>query len=221
MTIIIGQTNANRRGRHNHLLHRDNSHAKNPASKGPVALLVDTQRSLSVLLGTALLMVRDVAGCLQPVLALIDFASQVSIITSACVKRLGLRREQWTVPVEGLAGQLVQTINGKVQISIQSATDGNMIDLDTWCMPKITGLIPSVQLTAFVRDKCAHLILADPKFDLPAPVELLLGADIFAQVLRSRRHDLGIGLPTAFVLFLVGFSLVPSVLVYRQFRHRQ
>ncbi|KAF0736570.1 Integrase catalytic domain-containing protein, partial [Aphis craccivora] len=189
---------SNCRGRHHQLLHRDNSHAKNPPSKGPVALLVDTQRSRSVLLGTASVKVRDIAGCLQPVRALIDSASQVSIITSACVKRLGLRREQWTVPVEGLAGQLVQTINGKVQISIQSATDGSMIDLDTWSMPKITGLSPSVQLPASVRDKCAHLVLADPKFDSPAPVELLLGADIFAQVLRNGRNDLGIGLPTAF-----------------------
>jgi len=149
-------------------------------------------------LGTASVKVRDIAGCLQPVRALIDPASQVSIITSACVKRLGLRREQWTVPVEGLAGQLVQSIDGKVQISIQSATDGSVIDLDTWSMPKITGSMPSVQLPSFVRDKCSHLALADPKFDSPAPVELLLGADMFAQVLRSGRNDLGSGLPTAF-----------------------
>jgi len=55
--------------------------------------------------------IRDMSGCLQPVRALIDPASQISIMTSDCAKRLGLHREKWTVPVAGLAGQLVQSIN--------------------------------------------------------------------------------------------------------------
>ncbi|CAI6370934.1 unnamed protein product [Macrosiphum euphorbiae] len=185
-------------GRHHQLLHRDNSHAKIPPSKDPVASYIGTQHSRSVLLGTASVNVCDVAGCLQPVRALIDPASQVSLMTSECVKRLGLFCEQWTVPVAGLAGQLVQSINGRVQISIQSATDGSMINLSTWTMPKITGSMPSAQLPVSVRNKCSHLVLADPNFDSPAPVELLLGADVFPQVIRSRRHDLGVGLPTAF-----------------------
>ncbi|XP_025204443.1 uncharacterized protein LOC112601188 [Melanaphis sacchari] len=184
-------------GRHNHLLHRDNSHAKSSAPKAPVALLVDSQRSRSVLLGTASVNVLDIAGCSRPVRALIDSASQVSIISSACVQRLGLRREPWTVPVSGIAGQSVQTIDGKVQISIQLVDDSGTIVLDAWSMPKITGSLPAVQLPTFVRDKCSHLNLADPKFDSPAPVELLLGADVFPRVLRSGREDLGTGFPTA------------------------
>jgi len=76
-----------------------------------------------VLLGTAYVNVRDIAGCLQPVRALIDPASQISIMTLACVKRLELHHKKWKVPVAGLAGQLVQTINGRVQLSIQSVTD--------------------------------------------------------------------------------------------------
>jgi len=138
------------------------------------------------------------AGCLNPVKALIDPASQISIMTSACVKRLGLYHKKWTVPVAGLAGQLVQTINGRVQLSIQSAAGHRSLELSAWTLPTITGSMPSLQLPAAVRDRCSHLPLADPEFDSPAPVELLLGADVFPQVLRSKRQDLGPGLPTAF-----------------------
>ncbi|XP_008179923.1 uncharacterized protein LOC103308408 [Acyrthosiphon pisum] len=196
-------------GRHHQLLHRDNSHSKITPSKDPVASYIGTQHSRSVLLGTASVNVHDVAGCLQPVRALIDPASQVSLMTSECAKRLGLFCEQWTVPVAGLAGQLVQSINGRVQISIQSATDGSMINLSTWTMRKITGSMPSAQLPVSVRNKCSHLVLADPNFDSPAPVELLLGADVFPQVIRSRRHDLGVGLPTAFDTIFGWFLLGP------------
>lgn len=188
---IIGQTNVSLHARYRQLLHRDNSHAKKPPSKDPVASFIGTQHSGSVLLGTASVNVRNVVGCMQRIRALIDPASQVSLMTSECVKRLVLFCEQWTVPVAGLAGQLVQSINEKVQISIQSAADGSIIDLAIWTLPKITGSMQSAQLPVSVREKCSHLVLADSNFDSLAPVELLLGANIFPQVLRSRKYDLG------------------------------
>jgi len=119
-------------------------------------------------------------------------------MTSACVKRLGLHLKKWTIPVAGLAGQLVQSINGRVQLIIQSVTDNRTLELSVWTLPTITGSMPSLQLPVAVRDRCFHLVLADPEFDSPPPVELLLGADVFPQVLRSKRQDLGPGLPTAF-----------------------
>jgi len=149
-------------------------------------------------LGTASVNVRDLAGCLQSVRALIDPASQSSIITSDCVKRLGLHRERWTVPVAGLAGQLVQSVDGRVQLSIQPTTDQRPLELPAWTLPTITSSMPSIPLPITVRDRCSHLLLADPSFDSPAPVELLLGADVFPQVLSSKRQELGPGLPTAF-----------------------
>jgi len=185
-------------GRHNNLLHRDNSHAKPSSSKQPAVSLVSSQRSRSVLLGTASVNVRDLAGCLQPVRALIDPASQISIITSDCAKRLGLHRERWTVPVAGLAGQLVQSVDGRVQLSIQSTTDTRSLELPAWTLPSITSSMPSIPLPSTVRERCSHLLLADPNFDSPAPIELLLGADVFPQVLRHKRQSLGPGLPTAF-----------------------
>jgi len=116
-------------GRHNQSLHRNNSHAKVNPVKQPAVSLIGTLGSRSVLLGTASVFVRDMAGCLIPVCALIDIASKISIMTSACVKRLGLHHKKWTIPIAGLAGQLVQIINGRVQLSIQSVTDNRSLKL--------------------------------------------------------------------------------------------
>jgi len=71
--------------------------------------------SHSVLLGTALVQVRDRGGTLHTVRALIDSASQMSAITSSCTTRLGLRVSRWTAPVTGLSGASVPNTLGIVE----------------------------------------------------------------------------------------------------------
>ncbi|XP_050548991.1 uncharacterized protein LOC126910449 [Daktulosphaira vitifoliae] len=58
--------------------------------------------------------------------------------------------------------------------------------------------MPSQQLPSQVRAECKHLSLADPSFDTPAPVDLLLGADIFPQIWNNDNIQLGPGLPSAY-----------------------
>ncbi|XP_060882006.1 uncharacterized protein LOC132953650 [Metopolophium dirhodum] len=58
--------------------------------------------------------------------------------------------------------------------------------------------MPARQLPVQVRAKCSHLTLADPSFDEPAPVEMLIGADIFPQVWKNKCSSLGPGFPSAY-----------------------
>jgi len=83
LPTTIGPVNANHParcyyGRHNSLLHCNNSHAKTSPSKQPAVFLVSSQRFRSLLLGIAYVNVRDLAGCLLAVRALIDPASKIS-----------------------------------------------------------------------------------------------------------------------------------------------
>lgn len=65
-------------------------------------------------------------------------------------------------------------------------------------------------MPAVVKHKYSHLALTDPFFDKPAPVELLLGADIFAQVLNGKRVIVDKDLPTAFGSS-IGWILVGAI----------
>ncbi|CAI6368535.1 unnamed protein product [Macrosiphum euphorbiae] len=58
--------------------------------------------------------------------------------------------------------------------------------------------MPARQLPVQVRAKCSHLMLADPSFDEPAPVEMLIGADIFPQVWKNKCSSLGPGFPSVY-----------------------
>ncbi|KAF0748221.1 Uncharacterized protein FWK35_00023001 [Aphis craccivora] len=175
--------------RHHVLLHRDAETSQGAAAQQPSVVMLGSQPSLSVLLGTAIVMLRDVSGDLQPVRALLDSGSQTSIIRESCLDRLGLRRSKWTASLIGLSGQSVPKVLGKAKLEIRSCYEPvPVIPVRAWILPTITADLPS----------CSHLKLADPSFNTPAPVELLLGADVFPQVWFGEQCSLGCGLPTAY-----------------------
>jgi len=58
--------------------------------------------------------------------------------------------------------------------------------------------MPARQLPSQVQAKCGNLFLADPMFDKPAPVELLIGADIFSRVWNDKSDSLGPGYPSVY-----------------------
>lgn len=69
--------------------------------------------SNAVVLGTALVHMRDISDSVQTMMALVDSASQVSIITAARVKLLELKPSPWTAPISGLSGTTVAEVQGR------------------------------------------------------------------------------------------------------------
>ncbi|XP_025193669.1 uncharacterized protein LOC112593492, partial [Melanaphis sacchari] len=181
--------------RHHALLHRE----PNPKKVSPPAALLGREEAPTVLLGTAVVHARDTVGICRSVRVLIDSASQISAITSACCDRLGLQPSRWTVPVTGLSGQKVPDVHGVVQLTIQPRDNpAPAIQVKPWVLDSITSNMPARQLPAQVRARCNHLSLADPQFDKPAPVDLLVGADIFPQIWNNQSSSLGPGFPSVY-----------------------
>ncbi|CAI6362474.1 unnamed protein product [Macrosiphum euphorbiae] len=181
--------------RHHALLHRDSD----SKTVGPPAAMLGRLQSPTVLLGTALVQVQDTVGSCRTIRALVDSASQISAITSSCCERLGLKPSRWTVPVTGLSGQRVPDVHGVVQLKIQPRDRPTpSISVKPWVLSSITTDMPARQLPAQVRARCSHLTLADPSFDKPAPVDMLIGADIFPQVWNDKSSSLGPGFPSVY-----------------------
>jgi len=106
--------------RHHGLLHKVPP-TSDPSSEVPsVSMFASHQSQLPfVVLATALLHARDVAGIPQTVCALIDGGSQISAISADCCQRLGLRAAIWTLPVAGLSELPVPNVLGIVDLHIQ------------------------------------------------------------------------------------------------------
>ncbi|VVC28377.1 Aspartic peptidase domain,Glycoside hydrolase family 1,Glycoside hydrolase superfamily,Glycoside [Cinara cedri] len=80
----------------------------------------------TVLLGTEIVHIRNCGGYAQPVRALIDSASQISVISSAYADRLGLRRSKWTTPLTSLSGMQVPKVNGMILDRKQVIVDSSL-----------------------------------------------------------------------------------------------
>lgn len=135
----------------------------------------------------------------QTMRALVDSASQVSIITAACVKRLGLKPARWTAPISGLSGTTVAEVQGRVECIVQPrfASDP-VLPVQAWVLPTITSDLPQKSLAACVKDRYSNLALADPSFYLTSPIDLLLGGDVYGSIMDGRKVSIDDTLPTAF-----------------------
>lgn len=151
-----------------------------------------------VLLGTALVHIRDSSGVLHTVRALIDSASEICAISSACVTRLGLQRIRCTAPVTGLSGVPVVNGEGLVDCQIQPRyTDDPVFQFKAWVFPSITTNLPRQSLSPCIASKFENIALADPSFAKSAPIDLLLGADIVSSSLNGKRITVGDAYPVA------------------------
>jgi hypothetical protein len=79
-------------------------------------------------------------------------------------------------------------------------------------LPVITLNLPrhSLPPSPRVREKYSHLALADPTFDIAAPVDVLLGADLFPSIMDGRQVSTDELLPTAYSS-IFGWVLIGSV----------
>lgn len=82
-------------------------------------LLPFTSTTSLVMLGKALVRVRDHSGTCQTMRALVDCGTQINGITASCTDRFCLRRTHWTAPVTGLSGLHVTDVLIRVNCTIQ------------------------------------------------------------------------------------------------------
>ncbi|KAE9532003.1 hypothetical protein AGLY_010205 [Aphis glycines] len=210
--------------RHHYLLHdvpvgerRNESETPQPVS-APASCCTAVQQpsppqALSVMLGTALVHVRDRSGSWQTMRALIDCASQISAITATCADRLGLKRSRWTAPISGLSGVAVMNVQGRVECTVHPRFASEpALSIHAWVLPTITSALPTKTLSADIKDKYSNLALADPSFHVSSPIDLLLGSDVYASIMDGRKISVDSALPSAFSS-IFGWILIGQVSV--------
>lgn len=159
-----------------------------------------TRTETTVLLGTVVVRVRDNTGALQKIRAVLDSGSQVSAMTMDCVHRLGLSRRKCPVEVIGLSQQPVTTVKGQTNFSFFpiQADAPEFKATNVIVLPYIMSTMPNRVLPAEVQDRYRYLVFADPQFDRPTPVDMLIGGDLYPFVIQSRGDVIHTeGLPSA------------------------
>jgi hypothetical protein len=140
-----------------------------------------------ILLATANVEVKNKAGQYVPCTALLHSASQSHFITEQCAQRLKLARTQTHASIQGISN-VNTAAHYSVPIQLRSMHSDWHTTLDCAILSNITGTTPSTKLDTSSWNLPKDLRLADEQFDQPGHTDLLIGADIFYDILRSGRH---------------------------------
>nr|XP_049464908.1 uncharacterized protein LOC125907331 [Anopheles coluzzii] len=204
------------RKRHHHLLHGDQlpaapslqppdaattSHqlpvdAAQPTFIGASMTSLTTAVPSTVLLSTVVLNITDHAGVSHPARAVLDSGAQSNFITGRMAQFLELPRKLINLPLSGIGGSTRSNVRHSIETTIHSRCSSYAASLELLVLPKLSADLPTQQIDISHWKIPETCILADPSFNRPGTIDIILGATHFYEILRIGRLSLGDSMPT-------------------------
>ncbi|UYV63216.1 hypothetical protein LAZ67_2003464 [Cordylochernes scorpioides] len=139
--------------------------------------------STQVLLATARIHVKGADGAHYICRALLDSESQVSLITQNSCDRLGLKKCLSNRTIVGVGNQSAQGYLSSVCVSFRSIHHLEEYMTKTVVMGILTSELPNFKIAKPTCPLLKSLKLADPEFYISAPIDIILGADIYTEMI--------------------------------------
>lgn len=145
-----------------------------------------TASTSTALLATALVPVCDESGRVTILRALVDQGSQATFISERAAQLLRLKRMSAHATVNGV-GSTTTAIKHAAYIELRSRYDDSFkLRVKAYIMStRITTQLPSNTIPTNTWSHLEGLTLADPGFNKRGRIDLLLGVEVCAQILRS------------------------------------
>ncbi|TLM45198.1 hypothetical protein FEC35_19130, partial [Acinetobacter baumannii] len=145
----------------------------------------------AVLLPTASVRVLDSDGNTVFARALLDSGAQGSIMSSNLAVRLGNPIYKSSHSIRGVGNVRISDVIGHTSFIFSSNPNPRLqFRVSALVMPEVIGRHPPVKVNSYIRSLTSDLRLADPKFDTPGPVDVLLGADVLGKLLLTGKRVL-------------------------------
>ncbi|XP_062714118.1 uncharacterized protein LOC134290907 [Aedes albopictus] len=148
----------------------------------------------TVMLMTALVNLRDLCNRKVPCRVLLDSGSQMSFISRSMADRLAIQRAPTLVPITGI-GAARTCAHEKLTVAVESRYTDFSTMVECLVIPKVTGVIPTTQLDISEWPIPTSVFLADPVFNTPGQIDMLLGVSHFLRLLKLGRIQLREDLP--------------------------
>ncbi|KAI5639913.1 putative peptidase (DUF1758) domain-containing protein [Phthorimaea operculella] len=118
--------------------------------------------------------------------------AQGCIVSSKLVSRLGLNVQPSADEAVGIGGLNVPDIRGQTnfEFALGSTCTGVSYQVSAVVLDEVVGKLPQVRLPPTVRGLTTGLELADPDFDTPGTVDVLLGSDVLGRLWCGRKKVL-------------------------------
>lgn len=114
-----------------------------------------------------------------------DTGSQVNLITEACAQALKLTRNKTRIPIGGVGAPIMA--HGVVTFRLSHRTySSQCINVKALIVHKISGLMPDYKFDSPFEDKIDNGHLADPSYNVPGHINLLLGAGVWSSIVQDQ-----------------------------------
>ncbi|UYV63113.1 hypothetical protein LAZ67_2003172 [Cordylochernes scorpioides] len=195
---------------------KENNDALGVTSIHNTTCLMSTQEDSFVLLSTATIMVMKHQGKYQPCIALIDTASQATLITRDCLKKLNLEPSRTRVELAGIGGQILDRPNGVINLNFTSHFNiSRIFKTNALVADKVTSYMPYLKFEEHQFDHLQGLQLADPQYQYTAPIDILLGANIAFSIFKGAIKYGHEGQPKA-IKTLLGWLLFGEIKTFQK-----
>lgn len=145
-------------------------------------------------LSTAIVFIRGNDGQEFPARALLDQGSQINFVSERLVQQLQLQKRRLEKSLHGI-GSIHLTADSVVTTRIRSRIKPFTAHLDFMVLPKVINNFPLRYVDVSEWKIPEELVLADPAFSEPDSIDLLIGAEIFAELLEEGHFKLAPRLP--------------------------
>ncbi|XP_049317676.1 uncharacterized protein LOC125780110 [Bactrocera dorsalis] len=136
-----------------------------------------------VLLGTAQINIKY-RGVTYAARALIDSGSECSFITEKLKRRINLPGKRINAQVSGINNTVSAQVKEACCVELRSPIDPLIaITTNMMVLPKLTGNLPTCHISALTRQAFPDLTLADKRFFVNEPVDVILGGDVYPQIM--------------------------------------
>ncbi|XP_036342801.1 uncharacterized protein LOC118752058 [Rhagoletis pomonella] len=155
--------------------------AANPTQLGVDRIPVQGPRH--ILLATASVgLCNEITNRSAIVHALIDQGSEGTLITENAVQQLGLQRHPTAADICGVGPNLFSQSRSLVSCTLRSCFAAHIES--AYVLKQLTAPLPSQEIVPQDMAHLRGLALADPKYYQPKRIDLIIGADMIAQILE-------------------------------------
>ncbi|XP_025602297.2 uncharacterized protein LOC112694947 [Athalia rosae] len=140
------------------------------------------QLNSRVVLSTAQVYVYDIEDKPIRCRALLDPGSQLNLVTQELAQKLKLPLKRIDIPLSGISQSSVK-VQYSVTIELESLTSKFNNKQDYLILPRITERLPQVELDISSFNIPDGILLADPDFNVPGDIDMLIGAGLFWKLL--------------------------------------
>nr|CAI5866999.1 unnamed protein product [Callosobruchus analis] len=147
-----------------------------------------------VLLSTASVWIKSNDKQMVKARVLLDSGSQASFVTSSLCEKLGIKGRKSELSIFGI-NNVKALSEQECSIEVKARTSDFTAKVNCYVLPEITSYTPSFPIRITDLKIPDEIVLADPEFHIPGPVDVLIGGELFWDLIRDGKIALGLNKP--------------------------